>query len=56
MAYFLVVMNFFMQGVLIYLIYEAVVTSNISWQNGVVKLGGHDMGLFQESSVDTCND
>merc|ERR1719355_274163 len=56
MAYLLVAMNFFMQGVLIYLIYEAVVTSNIEWQNGVVKLGGHDVGLFAEKQTSTCND
>lgn len=57
MAYFLVVLNFIMQGVLIYLIYEAVVTENISWQNGVVKLGtGTDVGLFQETQSSTCND
>jgi hypothetical protein len=56
MAYLLVGLNFFMQGVLIYLIYEAVVTSNIQWQNGVVKLGGHDVGLFSEGSTSKCND
>lgn len=57
MAYILVVMNFFMQGVLIYLIYEAVVIENISWQNGVVKLKKNDVDLFAEKqSGTTCND
>jgi hypothetical protein len=56
MAYFLVVLNFFMQGVLIYLIYEAVVTENIQWQNGVVKLHGNDVGLLEEKQTSTCND
>merc|ERR1719159_636424 len=56
MAYFLVALNFFMQGVLVYLIYEAVVTENIAWQNGVVKVGGSDLGLFQESQTSSCND
>jgi len=56
MAYFLVALNFFMQGVLVYLIYESVVTENISWQNGVVKVGGHGVGLFQEAPTSSCND
>jgi len=55
-AYVLVAMNFFMQGFLLYLIYEAVVTSNIEWQNGVVSLGGHGIGIFQERDTSTCND
>merc|ERR1719158_1131071 len=56
MAYFLVALNFFMQGVLVYLIYESVLTENISWQNGVVKVGGHGVGLFQEAPTSSCND
>merc|ERR1719387_2327814 len=57
MGYILVLMNFFMQGVLLYLIFQEVVVSNIEWQNGILKLGGSSnvMGLFSEKS-EACND
>lgn len=54
MAYILVGMNFFMQAVLVWMVYEEIVQSNISWQNGILKLKGHD--LFGPEVVKGCND
>merc|ERR1719428_909499 len=47
MAYILVGLNFFMQAILVWMVYESIVSSNISWQNGILKLKGH--GLFDSS-------
>merc|ERR1719375_2641880 len=47
-----------MQTVLLYLIFEEVVVSNVEWQNGIMKLGGkgdHIMGLIAETPGE-CND
>jgi hypothetical protein len=58
MGYLLVIMNFFMQTVLLYLIFEEVVVSNVDWQNGIMKLGGKGdriMGLIAETPGE-CND
>merc|ERR1719478_1232002 len=47
-----------MQGVLLYLIFDEVVVSNMKWQNGVMKLGGkgdHVAALFTEVPS-KCND
>merc|ERR1719262_1308451 len=61
MGYVLVLMNFFMQGVLLYLIFEEVVVSNLEWQNGIMKLARpgsdseHVAGLFVEKPTG-CND
>merc|ERR1719310_361903 len=46
MAYFLVILNFFMQGLLLYTIYNEVVVSNIDWQNGIMRYEGKDWNLF----------
>merc|ERR1719146_386895 len=47
MAYVLVIMNFFMQGLLLYTIFNEVVIGNVDWQNGIMKAGGQDWNLFQ---------
>jgi len=55
MAYVLVAMNFFMQAVLVWLVFEEVVLSNLDWQNGILKLEGGAMGdLFAEPASE-CN-
>lgn len=54
MAYLLVAMNFFMQSVLVYLVFQAVVLENVSWQNGILKLGGGN--LLATEKTTTCND
>jgi DNA-binding LytR/AlgR family response regulator len=49
MAYILVGLNFFMQAVLVWMVYEAIVSANVSWQNGIMQLKGHQ--LFATKSV-----
>merc|ERR1719161_1200224 len=53
MAYILVGMNFFMQTVLVWMVYEAIVSANISWQNGILELKGH--ALFDSGPRTGCN-
>merc|ERR1719146_186337 len=49
MAYILVVLNFFMQTILVWLVFESVVLANLDWQNGILKIGSGAMGgLFDE--------
>jgi hypothetical protein len=57
MGYLLVAINFFMQTVLLYLIFEEVVVSNVQWQNGILKLGGPggSLGLVN-AQMNKCND
>lgn len=56
MAYFLVALNFFMQGILLFLIFEEVVVENVNWQNGILKLGKDPViGLFSDGPG-KCND
>jgi hypothetical protein len=54
MAYLLVGLNFFMQSVLVYLVFHAVVLENVSWQNGILKLQGTNLLATEPTS--TCND
>merc|ERR1719159_1921663 len=53
MAYILVGLNFFMQTVLVWMVYEAIVSANISWQNGILELKGH--ALFDSGPRTGCN-
>merc|ERR1719160_2214489 len=46
MAYLLVFLNFFMQGLLLYTIYNEVVVANVDWQNGIMRYEGKDWNLF----------
>jgi len=49
MAYVLIVMNFFFQGVLLFLIFESVVVENVNWQNGILQMGKDPViGLVSE--------
>lgn len=56
MAYILIVLNFLMQGTMLYVIYNEVVVANVEWQNGIMTVGGSDWGLFGEEETSTCND
>jgi len=59
MAYFLVVANFAMQGLLLYAIFDKIVVGNIEWQNGIMKVGGAEWGLFESAKTYgglTCNE
>jgi len=58
MGYILLALNFFMQGVLLYLIFQEVVVENINWQNGVIKIGngGNPVALIGEQPENGCND
>lgn len=54
MAYLLVALNFFMQAVLVYLVFHAVVLENVNWQNGILKL--QNTGLLSTEQTTPCND
>jgi len=62
MAYILCGAACFMQTVLIYLVFQEVVMSNVEWQNGIMKTGNGGVGLvksgpsFGESEPAKCND
>jgi len=55
MAYILVGLNFFMQTILVWLVFESVVLSNIDWQNGILKLKSGTGVLFEEAPS-KCNE
>lgn len=60
MAYALVALTFFMQSILIWLVFEEVVLTNVAWQNGIMDVGhnhggSHKVGLFEEPPTDQCN-
>lgn len=58
MAYVLIVLNFLMQGCLLYTIFNEVVVANYEWQDGIMSVGGQDWGLFDmgDQAADSCND
>merc|ERR1719428_429908 len=57
MAYFLVIMSFFFQGILLYTIFNEVVVENLKWQNGIMKTGHTPLNLFQPPPEgDQCNE
>lgn len=56
MAYALVGLTFFMQSILIWLVFEEVVLSNVNWQNGIMDLGSKgQVSLFADAPSDKCN-
>lgn len=56
MAYVLCAMTIFMQGILIWLVFEEVVLSNVAWQNGIMTIGGGNINLFEEAPTSQCHD
>jgi len=57
MSYLLVLINTFMQGLLLFAIFNKIVVGNIEWQNGIVKTDGADWGLFESAAGNqSCND
>jgi hypothetical protein len=57
MAYALVGLTFFMQSILIWLVFEEVVLSNVSWQNGIMDVSGKQpVALLGGSKGSGCND
>lgn len=56
MAYVLVVLNFFMQTILVWLVFESVVVDNLDWQNGILKLSSGAMGGLFEEAPSQCNE
>jgi hypothetical protein len=61
MAYLLCGAACFMQTVLIYLVFQEVVMSNVEWQNGIMQTGSGGVGLFQQGGLggtdgSKCND
>lgn len=58
MAFALCVMTFFMQAILIWLVFQEVVLSNVEWQNGIMKVAtSSQVNLFSSRGGEsTCND
>jgi len=57
MAYVLLLMSFFFQGVLLYTIFSEVVIDNVEWQHGVVAGGGGALNLAMQAPKEgECND
>lgn len=56
LAYALVIMNFFFQGVLLYMIFDSVVLENIQWQNGILKMGKDPVVGLVAEAPGKCND
>eukprot|EP00928_Gymnodinium_smaydae_P007540 TRINITY_DN12701_c0_g1_i1.p1 TRINITY_DN12701_c0_g1~~TRINITY_DN12701_c0_g1_i1.p1 ORF type:complete len:605 (+),score=116.03 TRINITY_DN12701_c0_g1_i1:99-1913(+) len=54
MANVLVLICLGMQGLALWCIFDTIVVKNMTWQNGVMTLGGKNWGLF--TSAKTCND
>lgn len=55
-AVMLVLVNFFMQGVLLHVIFSEVVVSNLDWQGDIMRVGGVDWNLFEPApSGASCN-
>merc|ERR1719265_1590163 len=51
----LVLLNFALQGILLYTVFNTVVNENVDWQNGIMKVGGSSWNLFEEKAAG-CND
>jgi len=56
MAYILVGLNFCMQTILVWLVFESVVVANLDWQNGILKMGSGSMGGLFEEEPAKCNE
>jgi len=54
MAYFLVFLNFFMQGILLYTVFNEVVMANVDWTNGIMKPTKNEYDLFAPPA-EKCN-
>jgi len=54
-GYFLVLLNFTLQGILLYTMFNTVVGENVDWQEGIMKVGGTSWNLFEEKETG-CND
>lgn len=55
MAYVLIFFNFFMQGFLLYVIFDVVVQGNISWQNSILVSEGGGLDLLDTGPKSSCN-
>jgi len=56
MAYILLAFNFFMQGFLLFIIYDVVVQGNLAWQSSIVKSEGGGLDLLDMAPKgDSCN-
>eukprot|EP00746_Dinoflagellata_sp_MGD_P124160 gnl/MRDRNA2_/MRDRNA2_58742_c0_seq2.p1 gnl/MRDRNA2_/MRDRNA2_58742_c0~~gnl/MRDRNA2_/MRDRNA2_58742_c0_seq2.p1 ORF type:complete len:635 (-),score=105.28 gnl/MRDRNA2_/MRDRNA2_58742_c0_seq2:151-2055(-) len=56
MAYILVIATATFQGILLWLLFDEVVLSNVAWQNGIMKVGNtHQVNLFSDPPKDKCN-
>jgi len=54
MAWMLLILNFFMQGFLLWVVYNVVVMGNISWQGSIVKAEGGGLDLLAPAP-EKCN-
>eukprot|EP00746_Dinoflagellata_sp_MGD_P124159 gnl/MRDRNA2_/MRDRNA2_58742_c0_seq1.p1 gnl/MRDRNA2_/MRDRNA2_58742_c0~~gnl/MRDRNA2_/MRDRNA2_58742_c0_seq1.p1 ORF type:complete len:624 (-),score=131.74 gnl/MRDRNA2_/MRDRNA2_58742_c0_seq1:29-1900(-) len=55
MAYILVALGWFIQGLFLYTIFNEVVVGNLEWQTGIFRVGGQDWNLISPKS-EGCND
>jgi hypothetical protein len=54
-GYFLVGLNFALQGILLYTVFNTVVNDNVNWQDGIMRVAGSSWSLFEEKQ-EGCND
>jgi len=55
MAYILLIFNFFMQGFLLWVIFNVVVQGNIKWQNSILMSEGGGLDLLDTGAGNSCN-
>lgn len=54
-GYLLIALNFVLQGILLYTVFNTVVAENVDWQDGIMTVGGQDWNLFSDVPSG-CND
>jgi len=55
-GYVLVGLNFLLQGILLYTIFNTVVMANEEWMNGIYSVGGENWNLLAPKDPSKCND
>jgi len=55
-GYILVALNFLLQGILLYTIFNTVVGENQEWMHGIYSVGGQDWNLLAPKDPTKCND
>lgn len=55
-GFVLIALNFLLQGVLLYVLFNSVVMENTEWMNGIYSVGGQSWNLLAPKDDTTCND